>query len=467
MPTTITFDAVPDGAFNSYEEAGFRFSTSTNAPDSFWGGLSVSDLGTGDYIFIHNTTDTATVDKLDGGAFGVTSVYLDGFRWTGFTPAGDPIPGSSAVTINFIGYKNDGSTVTAFFQTDAASGFQTVALPSTFAGGLLAFQWYADGGSGLALFDNLVIQENRAPEAADFTGSGKADATFIGHLTGSDPDGQTITYQAVGSLPEGVTLDPDGTFYVEPLPSDAEIPTGSNRVVTFQFQVSDGEATSATQTVTYTINGVAALGKKICGDNKSNTLTGDSGADTICGDNGNDTISGLRGDDRLSGDNGKDTLDGGAGNDTLCGGNGKDTLTGGGGDDRLDGGEGNDTFVFSQGFGSDVIVDFRSGKWDCNDDRRGGGHDDHDDDDRHGGGWGSSWGWNGGDHDDHGHGRGSVWEAGDVIQLDPALAGDFDSLMQHAAQTGAGVVFTFDNGSTLTLMGVKLSSLDAEDFLFA
>ncbi|MFN3585071.1 calcium-binding protein [Phenylobacterium sp.] len=466
MPTTITFDSVPDGAFNSYEESGFRFSTSTNAPDSFWGGLSVSDLGTGDYIFIHNTTDTATVEKLDGKAFGVKTVQLDGFRWTGFTPAGDPIPGSSAVTINFIGYKSDGSTVTWSFQTDASSGFQTANLPGAFNGGLLAFQWYAEGGSGLALFDNLVIQENRAPTAQGFTGSGKADATFIGHLTATDPDGQALTYKAVGALPEGVTLDPDGTFYVEPKASDLDIPVGSKRVVTFQYQVSDGEASSSAQTVTFTINGVAALGKRICGDFRSNTLNGDSGADTISGDWGNDTVSGGRGDDKLYGDAGNDRLEGGAGKDTLDGGSGKDVLSGGEGDDRLEGGDGDDVFVFGETFGNDVIVDFQSGKWDCDD---GCDRDDHGWGSNSGWGWPWSWGSGGNSRDDdhHQHGRRCEWKGGDVIQISPAAVGDFTSLMQHGVQKSFGVVFTFDNGSTLTLMGVKLSSLDAEDFLFA
>ncbi|MFN3585070.1 calcium-binding protein [Phenylobacterium sp.] len=423
MPTTITFDAVPDGAFNSYEEAGFRFSTSTNAPDSFWGGLSVSDLGTGDYIFIHNTTDTATVDKLDGGAFGVTSVYLDGFRWTGFTPAGDPIPGSSAVTINFIGYKNDGSTVTAFFQTDAASGFQTVALPSTFAGGLLAFQWYADGGSGLALFDNLVLQQNRAPEADGFAGSGSAIQTYIGHLTASDPDGQALVFQAVGDLPEGVTLDPDGTFYVQPLASDAELSTGQSRTVTFQFRVSDGEAFSDVQTVSYTLQGVTAPGFAQCGTVHPDYLVGAGGADSLCGDNQNDTLEGRGGDDILCGDNGHDLLLGGTGRDVLFGGNGKDTLVGGEGNDTLSGENGNDLFIFDARSGDDVITDFDP--------------------------------------------------KNDQIRFDPAMFGadsTFGGVLSHATQVGKDVVIVYqgEDGAqhTLTLLNLLKSSLKDGDFLF-
>lgn len=437
MSIIISFGGVPDGAFNLYEEAGFRFTTATNAPDAFEGGLSIADLGTGEYIFVRNTADTATVEKLDGGAFGVSSVDLDGFRWTGFTPAGEPIPGSSAVQINFIGYKSDGTTVSWSFSTDASSGFQTAVLPADFQGGLLAFQWYAEGGSGLTLFDNLTLQQNRPPVAEDYSGEGRAGETFIGQLAASDPDGQALVFQPVGDLPQGVTLDPDGRFYVEPLESDLDLPSGQSRVVTFQYAVSDGEAASEPQTVTFEIQGVTAPGKVIWGDNKSNTLTGDSGPDTIWGWNGEDTIAGDRGDDWLDGDNGKDSLSGGAGADTLWGGNGKDTLVGGAGDDKLFGGLGEDHFIFDQGSGRDVIFDFQSGHWEHH---------------KHGWGWGGS---------------GKRWEPGDLIQLSPATVGSFDELMQHAEQKWYGVEFDFGDGSSLTLMGVSLWSLNVDDFLFA
>lgn len=429
MPTTITFSDAPNGAFASYEESNFRFFTGTNQPDSFWSGLSVNDLGTGQYIFINSTSDRAQVEHVDPSKpFGVLSVMLDGFVWRDgeFDEHGQPIPGAAPVQIRFYGYKTNGDVVTGTFTTDGSIGFENVVLSElddltgSFEGGLLAFQWVAETGSGLAQFDNLIVQENRAPTAQDFSAAGRADEIFKGQLIATDPDGSPLEFRPIGDLPEGVTLNPNGSFWVEPTLDDLSLPVNQSRTITFEYQVWDGEALSGIQTATYTIKGIAALGMKFCGNNKSNNLVGDSGNDTICGDNGNDTISGLRGDDKLSGDNGEDLLIGGEGDDVLWGGNGKDTLDGGAGDDTLHGQNGNDTFVFQWEGGSDVICGFEAGK-----------------------------------------GKG-----GDLLQIEPGLAGSFAELMSYAEQEWYGVVFTFVSGDTLTLMGVSKHHLDEEDFLF-
>ncbi|MFW8594923.1 calcium-binding protein [Cribrihabitans neustonicus] len=81
-----------------------------------------------------------------------------------------------------------------------------------------------------------------------------------------------------------------------------------------------------------------------------------------------DTFDGIenvqtgRGRDKIIGDGYDNRLDGGAGNDRLTGGGGDDTLIGGRGRDTLIGGAGNDEFVFSSGFGRDVIRDFTVGE---------------------------------------------------------------------------------------------------------
>ncbi len=75
-------------------------------------------------------------------------------------------------------------------------------------------------------------------------------------------------------------------------------------------------------------------------------------------------LRGDAGDDWLLGQLGGDLLDGANGNDTLIASAGADTLVGGIGDDVLSGGLGADRFVFSSGFGSDLIVrdsDYQSG----------------------------------------------------------------------------------------------------------
>ena len=67
------------------------------------------------------------------------------------------------------------------------------------------------------------------------------------------------------------------------------------------------------------------------------------------GDSADNVLTGLASDDILNGFGGNDTLDGGNGNDVLTGGTGNDTLSGG---------QGTDTYMFSSGFGSDVIDNF-------------------------------------------------------------------------------------------------------------
>lgn len=156
------------------------------------------------------------------------------------------------------------------------------------------------------------------------------------------------------------------------------------------------------------------------------TLNGGAGDDTLFGGLGNDTLKGGSGDDLLDGGDGNDTLSGGSGDDILLGGLGNDALSGGSGDDRLEGGagddiltggSGNDVFVFMPGFGRDTITDFA------------GGHED-------------------------------------VVEFAAALFADFDAAMAQAAQVGSDVVFTIDADTSLTLAGVQLGSLGADDFRF-
>ncbi len=87
-------------------------------------------------------------------------------------------------------------------------------------------------------------------------------------------------------------------------------------------------------------------------------IIGTSGADVIDGSADPDEIYGLEGDDILYGHGGDDTLFGGEGDDTLYGGAGDDILDGGSGDDVLWGGSGADHFIFRDGYGHDVIMDF-------------------------------------------------------------------------------------------------------------
>jgi Ca2+-binding RTX toxin-like protein len=77
--------------------------------------------------------------------------------------------------------------------------------------------------------------------------------------------------------------------------------------------------------------------------------------DHVYAEGGDDIVYGGRGDDCLQGLSGCDLLIGGEGNDRLLGGNGHDNLVGGPGNDYLDGGNGMNDYIFSKGFGQDVI----------------------------------------------------------------------------------------------------------------
>ena len=104
------------------------------------------------------------------------------------------------------------------------------------------------------------------------------------------------------------------------------------------------------------------------------------------------------------------TIRGGANNVTIIGPSGNQTLTGGGQ---------SDVFAFTAGTGNDVITDFRAGS---------------------GGGF-------------------------DVIDLNGALSvPNFATLLTHIQQVGANAVITLNNGGTITLDNVNVSSLKANNF---
>jgi Ca2+-binding RTX toxin-like protein len=77
--------------------------------------------------------------------------------------------------------------------------------------------------------------------------------------------------------------------------------------------------------------------------------TGGNGVDMLIGNEQGNSITGL---------GGEDTILGAGGSDWLNGGKGMDWLDGGTGDDFLTGGSSPDVFVFSDGYGTDTIMDF-------------------------------------------------------------------------------------------------------------
>lgn len=86
------------------------------------------------------------------------------------------------------------------------------------------------------------------------------------------------------------------------------------------------------------------------------------GVETINGGGGDDVIYGNHGSDLMIGGTGGDSLFGGQDDDTLSGGAGVDRLAGNLGDDLMNGGADADTFIV--GAGNDIIQDFSFGSGD-------------------------------------------------------------------------------------------------------
>ncbi len=237
----------------------------------------------------------------------------------------------------------------------------------------------------------------------------------------------------------------------------------------------------------------------IVGSGFADTVVGDSGDNWFYGNAGNDSLQGQGGNDVLVGGLGDDTLDGGDGNDWLYGGDGNDVLAPGAGIDAVLGEGGSDTVSYA-GASSGLVVDLANSAdntgWAFGDlivgvenllgsafadSLRGDGGANTID-----GGAGDDWlygrggndvliGGTGVDRFFFGAGDGKdriadfAFGAGldDIIMVSSALGvSSFAQVMAKAAQVGADVVITFDPATSLTLTGVQLSGLVADDFGF-
>lgn len=149
----------------------------------------------------------------------------------------------------------------------------------------------------------------------------------------------------------------------------------------------------------------------------TDTVTGNSLANTIYGMRGADFLRGSGGNDRLEGGAGADKVYGDGGNDLLYGGDGTDLLLGGAGNDQLYGQAGTDTFQFVPSFGADTVMDFQNNQ--------------------------------------------------DTLKLDDAIWGGgksvSDVVAQYARVVGANTVFDFGGGNTITVSNVTDTSIFLDD----
>jgi VCBS repeat-containing protein len=124
--------------------------------------------------------------------------------------------------------------------------------------------------------------------------------------------------------------------------------------------------------------------------------------------------------DSIFGGSGADDIYGGGGNDTLVGGASDDRLHGDAGMDLLTGGSGSDQFILRPGDGRDQITDFLAGA--------------------------------------------GTEDVIDLLAFDSTAA---RAAVANATQVGSDTVIDLGGDQTLTLLGISVANLHADDFLFA
>jgi VCBS repeat-containing protein len=289
-PTTqLLFDFATDGSGLLVDQVSLT-PTPGPATETTQGSVSFSDVETGD-------THVATFTPLDSNYVGTFSV--------------DPVTESSG----------SGSVEWHFSVNNA--DIQSLAQGQTLIQDYLVNITDNNGASTSQLVTVAIDGSNDAPTAVSetvVTDSGASGATDIPGwaLAMNDTDPDTTDHLSLGS----VVSSSDGFAFK--LSSDALFLDDATPGGSFDYQSTDGIATSNTATATVVNNAASAT-----------TLNAAASGDSI-----------------LIATNGTETLNGGSGNDILIGNSGSHTMSGGGG---------NDTFAFLQTTdGPGIITDFNN-----------------------------------------------------------------------------------------------------------
>ena len=112
-----------------------------------------------------------------------------------------------------------------------------------------------DGGALLRTLD-VGGPVNIAPTVSDFAAGTDEDSPLPGQLTGTDPNGDPLTFHATGAVPVGLTVNPDGSWSFDPTGTYDYLDQGEQTTVTFQYQANDGSLDSNVGTATITITGL-------------------------------------------------------------------------------------------------------------------------------------------------------------------------------------------------------------------
>lgn len=305
-------------------------------------------------------------------------------------------------------YSSSGSRITAFdgfavFNKNIglASGEQSLILHEI--GHALGLDHTFSGASLDPAYDNLhySLMSYDADPTPGISGTVRMmvyDILALQDLWGAasyDPQATTYTGPRLGAGLVDVVWDSGGTDWLDA--------TGWGRPVLLDLGQGMFSRWYGTEDMVIAFNTVienargSSFGDTVIGNDTSNVLYGQGGADLVRGRKGddtvyggdqndevrgggdddlvyggagNDTVKGTPGDDRVYGEAGNDLVKGGPGNDRLYGGSGdddlrgwrgNDLLDGGTGDDSLRGGVGNDTFIFKPGYDRDTITDLGKG----------------------------------------------------------------------------------------------------------
>lgn len=330
------------------------------------------------------------------------------------------VAGNTGISINLSQAAGNGNISVSQSGSDVLRGILNIT-GSAFADSIVgdANNNVLIGGDG-----NDVLQGSEGNDTL-VGGAGNLDRAqytgFISHYSLSTSDGLDFTVTDTNSY--GGDDGTDSLTQIEGLAVAAYTADFAGPAINGAFQMSSG-------------NDIAvAYGGNVAVD-YSNGVAGTSGISinlSHAAGNGNITVSQsgsdlLRGitdiigsdyDDAITGDNDDNELSGGQGNDNLVGGLGNDTLIGGLGNDILNANGGNDLIVFADDDGQDSVLGFAAGA----------GTDD-------------------------------VIDLANVSTLD-----SFADVQSNAVQSGADVEISY-TGGVITLVGVSLSNLAADDFQF-
>jgi Ca2+-binding RTX toxin-like protein len=164
------------------------------------------------------------------------------------------------------------------------------------------------GGDTIEQKVNVTINAvNDTPWNIDLSGNQIVEnskaGTEIGKLTGSDYDGDALTFTLVDNAGGRFVIDANGSLRVA---HDYAIDFEQATSHTVKVQVKDSAGTTYEESFTVGVTDVVK--ENVTGGATNDVLTGGSGKDTLKGGSGNDKLAGGLGNDTLWGQKGKDTF---------------------------------------------------------------------------------------------------------------------------------------------------------------